>query len=119
MISSAIDAFPTTIEVKRTTVAIEFVDGIAQPVTSWDNFELTDCSFQPLTARERMLLPELIRDRETAKVYTKCLLRSVDVEGKLLADRVTYREQTYVVQSVQDWVPHGQFYKAVLVKENN
>ena len=119
MISAAIDAFATTIEVSRATLATEFVDGIAQPVTTYDDFELTGCSMQPMTARERMLLPELIRDRETMKVYTKCQLRSVDVEGKILADRVTYREQTYVVQSVQDWVPHGEFYKAILVKENN
>lgn len=119
MTSSAIDAFATTIEVSRATVATEYVDGIAQPVTTWDDFEIFDCSFQPMTARERLLLPELIRDRETAKVYTKCELRSVDVEGKVLADRVTYRDQTYVVQSVQDWIPHGDFYKAVLVKEDD
>lgn len=119
MISAAIDAFNTPIVVTRYTTVVTFVDGIAQPVTDTDEFELTGCSFQPVTARERQLLPELIRDRETAKVYTKCLLRSVDVEGKELADRVTYREQTYIVQSTQDWIPHGEYYKAVVVKEND
>lgn len=119
MISSAIDAFATPITVQRSTVAVEFVDGIAQPVTSVDEFEIFDCSVQPMTAQERLLLPELIRDREVAKCYTKCELRTVDVEGKEMADRVTYAEQQYVVQSVQNWTLHGQYYKAILVKEND
>jgi len=119
MISWIIPTFNTPLAVRRYTAAVAFVDGVAQPTTEVDEFELSDCSFQPMSARERLLLPELIRDRETAKVYTQCVLRSVDVEGKVLADRVTYRGQNYVVQSVEDWAPHGDFYKAVLVKEND
>lgn len=119
MISAAIDPFNTPVTVTRSTTEVQFVDGIAQPVTTTDVFELTGISVQPMSARERTLLPELIRDRETLKAYTKCQLRSVDVEGKLLADRVAYREQNYVVQSVQDWIPHGQYYKVTLVKDND
>lgn len=119
MIASAIDAFDTPLTVTRSTVATEFVDGIAQPVTQTDEFELTGCSVQPMSARERMLLPELIRDRELLKVYTKCPLQSVDVQGKVLADRITYLEQQYVVQSVENWEPHGDFCKVILVKEND
>jgi len=119
MISAVIDAWSTPITVTRVSVATEFVDGIAQPVTETDEFEVTDCSVQPLSANERVVLPELIRDRNTLKVYTKCELRTVDVVGKELADRVDYLEESYVVQSVQDWVPHGQYYKAILVKEND
>lgn len=119
MIGSIIDAFNTPVTVTRSTAAVQFVGGIAQPVTTRDQFELYVISVQPLTARERTLLPELVRDREVLKAYTRCQLRSVDVEGKLLADRVEHRGQEYVVQSVQDWVPHGAYYRVTLVKEND
>lgn len=118
-VSAAIDAFHTTLAVRRYTESVTFVDGIAQTVTEVDEFELVGTSFQPMNARERVLLPELIRDRELAKVYTKCELRSVDIVGKKLADRVTYRDERYIVQSVEDWAPHGDFWKVTLVKEND
>ena len=119
MISSTIDAFNTPLVVTRTEQTVTYVDGIAQPVTETDTFELTGCSLQPMTARERLVLPELIRDRETVKVYTKCRLRGVDMVDKVLADRVTYGEQEFVVMSVEDWTAHGAFYKVVLMKEND
>jgi len=119
MISSAIDYFNTPVMVTRVDEVVEFVDGVAQPVTKWDEFEMTGCTFKPWNPRERMLLPELIRDRELSLLYTKCWLRSVDVAGKLRADRITYREERYVVASVEDWAPHGAYYKAVLMKEND
>lgn len=119
MIAGAIGSFNTPVVVTRSTTAVQFVDGIAQPVTTTDQFELGGISVQPMAAKERVLLPELIRDREVLKAYTQCELHSVDVAGKLLADRVTYRGQDYVVQSVQDWAPHGQYYKVTLVKEDD
>lgn len=118
-VSVAIDAFATTLNVRRYEQSVTFVDGIAQTVTDVDEFDLVATSFQPMTPRERMLLPELIRDQELSKVYTKCELRSVDVVGKVLADRIHYRDENYVVQSVEDWQPHGQYWKVVLIKEND
>lgn len=119
MISNAIDAFPSPLMVHRATVAVEFVDGVAQPTTSWDEFEIVPISVQPMVGRERLLLPELIRDREVLKAYTRCELKSVGMEDKLLADRVTFKEQRYVVQSVEDWSTHGEYWKAILVKEDD
>ena len=118
-VSFAIDAFYTTLAVRRYTEAVTFTDGIAQTVTEVNEFDIVGASFQPMNARERMLMPELIRDRELSKCYTKCELLSVDVVGKKLADRVTYREENYIVQSVEDWAPHGDFWKVTLVKEND
>lgn len=119
MISNVIDAWVTPITVTRVLASTQFVDGIAQPVTQTDVFTVNDCSVQPLTEKERVVLPELIRDRSTMKVYTKTELRTVDVAGKELADRVSYLGESWIVQTVQDWVAHGQYYKAILVKEND
>lgn len=118
-VSVAIDAFHTPLNVRRYTQAVTFTDGIAQTVTDVDEFEMHGTCVQPMNPRERQLLPELIRDREVSKVYTKCQLRSVDVVGKVLADRINYRDENYVVQSVFDYEPHGQYWKVLLIKEND
>ena len=119
MISGAIDAFNTPILVRRTNQATVFVDGLSQVQTDVDEFCVDDCSVQPLTPRERKLLPSGISDGELLKLYTPCALRSVDVEGKVKADRVDYNGQQYVVQSVEDWMAHGGFFKAVIIKEDD
>lgn len=119
MISSCIDAFPSPLTVTRTTETTTFVNGVAQAVTEVDEFEVIPISVQPMAARERLLLPELIRDREALKAYTRCALYGVDVPGKVRADRITFKEENWVIHSVEDWSTHGGFWKVVLVKEND
>lgn len=119
MISGAIDAFNTPITVRRTNTATVFVDGLSQVQTDVDEFCINRCSVQPMSARERRLLPSGISDKELLKLYTPCTLKSVDVEGKVKADRIDYNGQEYVVQSVEDWQAHGGFFKVVAIKEND
>lgn len=119
MIEGIIDCFQTPITVRRTNEATTFVNGLAQVVTDVDEFCIQNISVQPMLARERQVLPELIRDRELLKAYSPCTLQSVDVEGKVRADRVDYNSQEYVVQSVEDWSDHGGFFKVILIKEND
>lgn len=119
MIADAIECFTTPITVRRTNVATVFVGGLAQVQTDIDEFCVNNVAVQPMLARERQVLPELIRDRELLKLYTPCQLRGVDVEGKVRADRLSYKGQQYVVHSVEDWFDQGGFYKVVVIKEND
>ncbi len=119
MIADSISCFATPITVRRTNAATTFVNGRSQPPTDVDTFLLENVSVQPMLARERVVLPELIRDREILKLYTPCSLQSVNVEGKVRADRIDYNSQEYVVQSVEDWSAHGGFFKVIAVKEND
>lgn len=118
MIGQIINAFNTPITVRRTSDATTFTDGLAS-VADVDTFTLDGVAVQPLTGSERQSLPELIRDRALIKLYTRCPLLGVDVEGKVRADRLDYRGQEYVVQTVQDWGPHGGYYKVIAIKEND
>ena len=118
MIADAIECFLTPITVRRTNEATTYVNGLAQVVTNVDEFCLEEASVQPVGGRERLVLPELIRDREMKKIYTACELLSVDVQGKKRADRITYKGKNYVVQTVIDWDDHGGYFKVLMVKEN-
>jgi hypothetical protein len=119
MIGHIIDEFNTPITVRRTNAETVYVNGIAQVATDVDEFLLQGVSVQPLTGQERVLLPELIRDQNLIKLYTQCPLQSVDVEGKLRADRIDYEDHEYVVQNVQNWGPNGCYYKVIAIKEND
>ncbi len=119
MIGRIISYFNTPITVRRTTEATTFVNGLAQLVTSIDTFHLNGVSVQPLTGRERELLPEGIRDRELKKIYSRCPLLSIDVQGKVHADRIDDYGQEYVVQSVENWDRIGGYYKVIIIKEND
>ena len=119
MIGYIINTFNTPIQVTRTNSETVYVDGIAQVNTDTDTFCLNGVSVQPMTGKEREVLPQLIRDRSLIKVYSRCRLHSVDVEGEVLADRVDYEDEEYVVQTVENWGPNGSYYKAVCIKEND
>ena len=119
MIGDIISQFQTPITVHRVEASTVFVEGLAEVVEDVTEFCLANVSVQPLIARERELLPELIRDREVIKMYTVCPLRSVDVEGKKRADRIDWQDQEYVIQSVEDWTQHGGYYKVTAVKEDD
>ena len=118
VIGRIIEHFNTPITVRRATDATEFTNGLAD-VVEVDTFSLSGINVQPLTGRERELLPEGIRDKGLIKLYTQCPLLSVDVEGKVKADRLDYRDQEYVVQTVEDWCPNGGYYKVLAIKVND
>ena len=118
-VAEAIECFETPLTVRRTNSTTTFVDGIAQTNTNVDTFCLEGANMQSMNARERQVLPELIRDRETRKIYTTCELRSVEVEGKLRADRIEWNRQRYIVQSIEDWTDDGGYYKVIVVKEDD
>jgi len=119
MIGDIIDTFATPLCVRRASTETTYVGGLAQVVTSVEEFTIQCSSVQPMGAQERLLVPEMIRDHELLKTYTRFALRSVDVDGKVRADRCTYGCDNYVVQSVEDWSAHGAFYKVVLLKEDD
>ena len=119
MIGAIIDRFNTPVTVRRTNESTTYTNGLAEVVTDVDTFRLDHVSVQPVTGRERQLLPEGIRDRAIIKLYTRCPLLSVDVEGKVRADRIDYEDQEYVVQNVENWEPNGGFYKVLAIKEND
>lgn len=118
MIGQIVNCFQTPIKVRRTNQATTFVGGLAQVNTETDEFCVNEASVQPMTGRERQLLPENIRDREVVKIYTPCELRGVDMDNKIRADRVIYKNREYVVQTVEDWNEHGGFWKSLAVKVN-
>lgn len=76
-------------------------------------------SIQPLSARERLQLPEAIRTKELVLVYSKDELRTDRPGDGLKADRFVYKGNTYVVNTVEDWSDHGGFYKVIAEKAND
>lgn len=119
MIEQAIDCFTQSVTVRRVNQATSFVDGLAQVVTDVDEFCVDHASVQPMKANERMVMPEGIRDSAMIKIYTDCRLLCVDIEGKKRADRLDWKGEEYVVQSCEDWVADGGYYKIVAIKEND
>ena len=118
MIGAIIGRVSVPFDVTRTNEATTFVAGLAQIPDDVDTFEARG-SVQQMSGRERLVLPELIRDRETLKIYTQCELRPVDVAGETRADRIDYEGDRYVVHSVKNWEAVGGFYRAIIVKEND
>jgi hypothetical protein len=74
-------------------------------------------SIQPMSGKERQLLPEDIRTKNTVKIYSREQLKTTDVAGKVSADKVVYKGVTYEVAVSEDWQEHGEFYKAICVAE--
>jgi YbbR domain-containing protein len=71
-------------------------------------------SVQPLTARERQLLPENIRSKDTRKVYTQTELQSGSSSTGQSADEIEIDSEDYVVNSVETWPAEPPFYVAVV-----
>lgn len=76
-----------------------------------------DGSLQQLTPRERALLPEGMRSKETKKLYTGTLLKGADEAAGTPPDTLVNGGITYQVVGVEDWgvtgIPH---YKVILLK---
>lgn len=73
-------------------------------------------SFQPMTDREMMRLPEGSRNDGRAKVYTRTELKTVDTSEARIADRIEYKGVTYQVDKVHDWDDLGAFFKVEVVR---
>ena len=120
MIGEIISEFSVPIRVRRTNVATTYVNGLAQVTTDVDTFGL-ECgiSVQPLTGKQREVVPEGFRDRNLIKLYTQYELLGIDVVGKVRADRITYNDEDYVVHSVENWHADGAYWKVIAIKEND
>lgn len=120
MIGEIISEFSVPITVRRTNVATTYVNGLAQVTTNVDTFDLEQgVSVQPLTGKQREVVPEGFRDRNLIKLYTQTELRGIDVAGKVRADRITYSDEDYVVYSIENWDPNGCYWKVIAIKEND
>ncbi len=79
----------------------KFYRGKFQSSNRFQEFEIR-CSFQPITGRETMQLPEGERLKSHIKIYT---------EFQILRDDIIVRgEEKYEVQSVMNW---GTFTKSI------
>jgi hypothetical protein len=74
-------------------------------------------SIQPVSGKERQLLPEDIKTKNTVKIYSREQLKTTNVIGKIPADKVVYKGVSYEVAVSEDWQEHGGFYKAIAVQE--
>ncbi len=74
-------------------------------------------NIQPAPGRERELLPEEDRAKESIIIYTAALLTAGGGETK--ADRIYYADGVYRVSLAEPWREHGGFTKAVAVLESD
>jgi len=73
-------------------------------------------SIQPVSGKDRMMLPEGIRSKEIIKLYTTFLLQTDNAEGSTKSDVVVYNGCRYDVITVEDWTVDGGYYKAVAAR---
>lgn len=78
-----------------------------------------DAAIQPATPKDRELLPENERTKESIVVYSVAPLRTSDVSQGLEADVVTWEERTWRVTSVENWAPEAGYYRSVAVREGS
>lgn len=72
------------------------------PGTSYTETEII-ASIQPLSGRERELLPEGERTKEVVRVYTKYGLRQAIEKNNVKGDQVSYKGRLYEVKRVDTW----------------
>lgn len=63
-----------------------------------------DLCIQPATEKDRLLLPEAVRNSEIIKIYTETELNITDDKNKMKGDRFTYKNRPYEVFRTQDWL---------------
>lgn len=92
-----------TCSVTRACAGAYDAHGRWQPSAS-DPFEFDIlASVQPLTARERLLLPDNLRTKETRNVYTQTALQAGSVTTNQAADEIEINGLIFVVNSVTTW----------------
>lgn len=80
---------------------------------STSEITISEISVQPMSARERQLLPEGTKDKEVIKLYTTTALLSADQATRVPADVVAYQGLNYRVFAVEDRHLNGGYYKAL------
>ncbi|MBN8472333.1 hypothetical protein JYJ95_38010 [Corallococcus exiguus] len=90
------------------------VDGVAVEAAG-ESFSIL-ASVQPLSGRERQLLPEGQRSEERLLVVTATELRVADVSARREGDVLVYRGEDFEVEAVERWDELGGFWKARAVK---
>jgi len=73
-----------------------FVDGDNEVIK-------VDLCIQPMKEKDRLLLPEAVRNSEVIKVYTDSALNITNDKEKMKGDRFTYNNRSYEVFQNQDW----------------
>ena len=66
---------------------------------------------QPLSPRERMLLPEGSRTKEKVKIYSITTLRIGSPEAGTIGDRFTYNGVLFEVDAEAYWAGDGSHYR--------
>ena len=84
--------------------ATTFVDGVA--VDSLDQTLEILGSAQPVQARDRHQLPELLRVSAAFKLYTEADLQVTDLGAKVRGDVVELDDGDYEVSGRWDWTVH-------------
>ena len=84
--------------------AVERVTEKGRAERTEETFTAAGC-VQPATAREREVLPEGERDRETLVIYTRTALRTGDEAEGTAADAIDVNGVRYTVSAVEAW-PH-------------
>lgn len=90
--------FATTLTISRPPSG-SYVDG------QWIEGDPTTVTLtavvQPMSARERLLLPEATRSRATVKVYTDESMQAADESAQVAGDRFTWDGRTWEVFSTE------------------
>jgi hypothetical protein len=76
-----------------------------------------DGNIQPAPGRERELLPEGEREKESLLVYTPVALSAG--QGERRGDRIYYRDNVYRVVLAEPWREQAGFTKALAVLESD
>lgn len=70
----------------------------------------TDGTVQRMSARERLLLPEGVRQSDVIKIYTTFAFRVGNEENQIPGDIIEYKGDDYEIFQVEDWndtmIPH-------------
>lgn len=83
-------------------------DGVAVAHSTASTFSI-DCSFQPISGKEKILVPEGSRSSETVSIWTTSELR--------INDRVSVSGRgVFEVYDVSLWPDYGNYYKALARK---
>lgn len=92
--------------VSVTRVAVgSHVDGLW--VDGADTAQDIDVSVQPLTDRDRRVLPEGLRTKELQKVYTTFALRTADEKAGHNADVILYQGDNHKVVAITNRAANG------------
>lgn len=98
---SLITRFAQPVQVARQATAGAYVDGLW--VDGSPQALTIKASVQPVSGRERAMLPEGDREREMVKLYSDTELKPSSQANQKAGDVVTWEGRDYLVTSCQLW----------------